>query len=111
MPVIIIDTEQAALIEVAIKMLEGALTARVERADPEAIISNSLKLQASKLGTVRLLLAQGDPPEFSDLPPFVREQAETLLFHLHTAKGAPDMNRWWKMLRDLANAPAFPPAT
>jgi len=107
--VIHVDTEQAALIEAAVQMLEAALTARVERADPEAIISNSLKLQASKLGTVRMLLAQGEPPAFRDLPKHMRGMADNLLWQLHTNTDDEAKDHAWKALRDLANAPAFPP--
>jgi len=111
MPVIHVDTEQAALIEAALHMFEAALTARVERADPEQIISNSLSLQAAKLATVRPLLRLGDPPPFSQLDPTMLKKAHDLLWALHTDADALDVNQWWEALRGVINAPGFPAPT
>jgi hypothetical protein len=72
MPVIIVDTEQAALIEAALVMLESALVARTERADPDQVISKALNLQAMKLATVRKLLQAPEPPAYVDLEPHLR---------------------------------------
>jgi hypothetical protein len=110
MPVIIVDTEQAALMETAFVMLEAALTARVERADPEKIVSNSLALQAAKLKTVRALLKMPDPPEWLDLSDDLKRKA----LHICASLADTDEHRlhpaYWRTLRGIINAPAFPPA-
>lgn len=110
MPVLIIDTEQAELIEVAITMLEGALTARTRRADPEKIISKSLDLQAIKLKTVRTLMAQGDPPAWSDLPQGDRTRVLSTLSALSEVKNMGERDALYKRLRELVNAPGLPRA-
>lgn len=110
MPVAIVDTEQAALIEAALLMFEAALTARTERADPEAIISNSLKLQATKLADVRLALKQPDPPAYSELGPTLRKKADDLLWGLASKAPDVDKNALWSILRAVINAPDRPGA-
>lgn len=108
MPVIIIDTEQAALIAVAVEMLEGALTARVERVDPEQVISKALTLQSYKLATVRQLLKAPEPPALSQLPKHLRAKADNLLWALHTKPGDADKDMLWDLLREVINAPGVP---
>lgn len=110
MPVMIVDTEQAALIKAALQMFEAALTARVERADPEKIISNSLSLQAKKLKTVRDLLDMPDPPPFSQLSKHMRQMADNQLWLLHTRADDAAKDAAWQRLREIFIAPAFPPA-
>jgi len=108
MPVIHVDTEQAELVEVAISMLEAALTARTRRADPDKIISNSLTLQASKLATVRQLLSLPEPPPYSQLSPALRELADNLLWRLHTGIDGAEKDATFERLRGVLVAPAFP---
>lgn len=108
MPVIIIDSEQAALIAIALSMLEGALTARVARADPDKVISNSLQLQANKLNTVLTLLQLPDPPDLSDLDPSLRSKAEHLIASLADPDNAKQFNDYWRILRGVINAPGHP---
>lgn len=67
MPHAYLDTEQAELLIGSATMLQMALQARVKRADPEKIISNSLVLQANKLESVIAQLAQPDPPTWREL--------------------------------------------
>jgi len=110
MPMILVDTEQAALIEAAIAMLEAALTARVNRADPEKIISQSLALQAGKLATVRALLQAPDAPEFDQLEESARSMAYRLMSEVAEARHPKDARRAWRELRVLVNAPALPGA-
>jgi hypothetical protein len=107
-PVIILDTEQAALIAVAVEMLEGALTARVERADPEQVISKALTLQSYKLATVRALLRAPEPPAFSQLDPTMLKKAHDLLWALHTEPPESSADEWWEQLRQVINAPGVP---
>lgn len=72
MPTIHVDTETAALMEAAFAMLEAALTARVSRADPDQVISSSLRLQAIKLATARAHLKMPEPPPLSMNPQSVQ---------------------------------------
>lgn len=107
MPVIHVDTEQAALMKAAFQMLEAALTARVERADPEKIISNSLTLQAAKLETVRKLLDLPEPPPLSQLSPEMRKLADNLLWSLHRDASVEEKDVLFERLRGVMVAPAF----
>ena len=108
MPVVIVDTEQAALIGAALEMFEAALTARVERVDPEQIISKALNLQSLKLATVRTLLKLPDPPDFTDLDPTMLKKAHDLLWVIHTDPTGTEINEWWRQLRGVVNAPGLP---
>lgn len=108
MPALVIDTEQAELIEIAVTMLEAALTARTRRADPEAIISNSLKLQSNKLATVRALLKAPDPPDWSKLSPTFTQRALSLFENVTHAEDPETADAHWRLLRALINAPGFP---
>lgn len=108
MPVVIVDSEQAALIEAALQMFEAALTARVSRVDPEQVISKALTLQSLKLATVRDLLKLPDPPPFSKLEPTMLGKAHALLIALQgeALEGSADV--WWEQLRGVINAPGLP---
>lgn len=108
MPVIIVDTEQAALIEAALTMFEAALTARVERVDPDQVISKALNLQSLKLATVRQLLKMPEPPDFSDLDPVMMKKAHDLLSQLDLDGPVSPINLWWNQLRTVINAPGLP---
>jgi hypothetical protein len=107
MPVIHVDTEQAALMKAAFQMLEAALLARVERADPEQIISNSLALQAAKLATVRTLLDLPEPPAYSQLSPEMRKLADSVLWALHRDVSPEEKDALFERLRGVLVAPAF----
>jgi hypothetical protein len=104
MPVVIVDTEAAALVEAAVEMLEAALTARVSRADPDQIISNSLKLQAHKLSSFRDQLHAPDPPPWSQLPEPLRRKAINMATGFVGAESADQKNQYWEQLRGLINA-------
>lgn len=108
MPVVIVDTEQAALMEAAFVMLEAALSARVKRVDPLHIISDSFELQAKKLATVRKLLQAADPPAWRELSPELRKKAKNTLWLMHREGDDDMMDACWEGLRQLVNAPAPP---
>lgn len=108
MPIAIVDTEQAALIEVALTMLEAALTARVTRADPDKIISHSLSLQAKKLATVRMMLAQPDPLSFSMLDKATRDRAEKAMAAILEHPANKTADALWEKLRALMVASPGP---
>lgn len=110
MPVVIVDSEQAALMETAFAMLEAALTARVERADPDKVISNSLNLQALKLKTVRTLLLAPDPPTWSEMPESDRERLTQLFEQIPIARRKADRDALYQRLRGMVNAPGLPRA-
>jgi hypothetical protein len=110
MPVVLVDSEQAALMEAAFAMLEAALTARVERADPEKIISNSLTLQAMKLATVRTLLKAPEPPAWSELPLSTRSHILAIANSLPELKKKAEADQLYFKMRGLVNAPGLPTA-
>ena len=77
MPLIHVDTEAAELVELALTMMSGALEARSRRADPDRIITDSLKLQANKLTGVREALRNREPAEWAELNEAARKQVRT----------------------------------
>ena len=85
-----------------------AHVARVERADPDQVISNSLKLQAMKLATVRTLLRSPDPPTWGDMDPALRKKASDLLWLLHREPDGEGASAAWESLRGIINAPGLP---
>lgn len=105
MPTIYVDREGAELIQAALEMFEAALTARVKRADPDQIISNSLKLQAGKLKTARQMLDQPDPPPFSLMEEVWRGKALRAAEILLKPTSSAALDKAWEDLRGLANAP------
>lgn len=108
MPTINVDPEQAALMEAAFAMLEAALTARVARADPDKIISNSLTLQANKLATVRALLKMPAPPAFSELDGPMRSKALSAMRAIVPEGNQKANDAAWEVIRGVINAAAFP---
>ncbi len=82
-------------------MLEAALTARVERADPEGIISNSLILQSHKLSGFRDGLKLPDPPPFAQLPETLRRKAMRAATQLSKASTTEQLNEAWELIRGL----------
>lgn len=109
MPTIIVDAEQAALMEVAFAMLEGALTARVARADPEKVISNSLMLQAHKLATIREHLRMPEPPALTMLPESVQNAIYGCIQQIHDNPKTLDADRAFERLRGFINAAGLHP--
>lgn len=110
MPMILVDTEQADLIEVATYMLEQALTARAKRADPGKVITNSLTLQAAKLETLRNQLAQPDPPQLDRLAPAVRESVEHMARIIVSDHEEALKVATYEQLRQVINAAPLPSA-
>lgn len=104
MPMIIVDDEQAALMEVAFAMLEGALTARVARADPDQVISSSLILQANKLKTVRDHLRAAPPPALAMLPLSVQNAARGSMQVILDNPGSQKADAAWERLRGFIYA-------
>lgn len=110
MPTIHVDSEQAALIEAAITMLEAALTARVVRADPDKVVSNSLQLQANKLATVRAHLKMPAPPAFSMLPESAQAAVIASALQLLENAGSEAADPHFDRLRGFVNAASIHPA-
>jgi hypothetical protein len=108
MPTIIVDTEQAALIEAACAMLEAALTARVKRVDPDKVISNSLALQSNKLATVRQLLKMPDAPRWTGLDIALKQKASRAMAVLLSNSPDQACDKSWDTLRGVIVAPAYP---
>ncbi len=108
MPHIYVDAEAAALIEAAVQMLEAALTARVERADPGKVISNSLTLQAHKLATFRKQLKAPPPSDFGMMPEPLRRKAFTVIKQLALEPKPEVVDLHWRTLRGLILAAEHP---
>src|SRR5690606_26905349 len=101
----------ADLMETAFVMLEAALTARSKRADPEKIITDSLKLQGMKLATVRQLLRAPEPPKWSELDGEARNRILARLAALKAAPESSAADAHFNKLRAMVNAPALPAAS
>jgi hypothetical protein len=78
MPLIDVDEEQAALIEAGINAIDACLAARVVRADPNKVLSNSMRLQRRKVANMRDLLAHPPKRGWDDLHPDQQVQVFTL---------------------------------
>lgn len=107
MPTLIVDTEQAALIQVSVEMLQAALRARSARANPEKIITDSLALQANKLEVVMAQLSAPEPPEFSLLDASTKNAILGTIALLHDAPKGADLDNLWRQLRRLAITPGL----
>lgn len=110
MPLVHVDSEAADLIEAAVTMLEAALSARVKRADPENVISNSLTLQTNKLKSFRAGLRSLPPPPFSAMVEPLQRKALSAAKGLLSAASADDKDAHWRNLVGLVNAAQTPPA-
>lgn len=102
MPTIIVDPEAAELVEAAVAMFEAALTARVKRADPDNVISNSLILQSHKLSTFRQMLALPEPEDFHLMPEPIRRKILNEAKRLVAAGDTPAAALPWRSIRGLA---------
>ena len=71
-----LDTEQAAIMAHAADVAIAILGCRLERVDPEQVISNSCKLQARKVEQVKRQMAQGALPLYRQMNP--KSQAQII---------------------------------
>ncbi len=110
MPMVFVDSEAADLVEAAVQMLEAALKARVKRADPNEIISNSLILQSHKLESFRAQLRSAPPPPLSGMAPPLRKKALTAAKALVAADDNDSMDHHWRTLTGLVHASQGPSA-
>jgi hypothetical protein len=101
---LIVDQEQAELIDAAVEMMHAALTARARRVDPGRVISDSITLQAHKLATVRRFLSQGAPYRWADLPDALKAKARAAVRVLADATPGADQEKAWENLRGLTNS-------
>lgn len=104
MPAVYVDTEAAELIAAAVAMFEAALKARVKRADPGEIISNSLILQSHKLESFRAQLHAAEPPPFGQLPEPLRAKALRAAKQLVAAESREASDVAWETIRGLTIA-------
>ena len=104
MPIVYVDSEAADLIEAAVTMLEAALKARVKRADPNQIISNSLILQSHKLESFRTMLRGPEPPPLSGLPESIRRKAVRAAEQLVQAESTEAKDAAWELIRGITIA-------
>lgn len=74
-----LDSEQREIIVAAMEAGNIILGARLRRADPDGIISNSTILQANKLEQLKQQLAEGPLAQWKHLPDEIRDQWIMLL--------------------------------
>jgi len=101
MPIIWFDTEQAELTQAAIVMMRAALVARSDRADPEKVITNSMRLQANKLASIEHQLNNPEPLDWAALPRELRDQLHNhmlVLTHAHPPQVQEQAYRTLKLL-------------
>lgn len=110
MKALYVDTEQADLIDAAVEMAHAALLARSKRADPDRIISDSHKLMANKLHSVRAQLAAPDAPEWPDLAEPFRAKALNLMRTILAEPKSANATAAWKSLRALTEGPDVLPS-
>lgn len=110
MPILKIDSEAAELAVVGIEMLQAALSARVKRADPHAVISNSLILQANKLESVVQQMLADEPPPWKLLTAEAQMRIRLLAQLLSQENDTNDAGRYYEMLREILTASEEPRA-
>lgn len=77
-----LDSEQFALVEAGLNAIDAVLAARTERADPDRIITDSLKLQRRKLTNLRFQAMHPPNREWRNLRPTRRLMALKLMQHV-----------------------------
>lgn len=97
--VLVLDTEQADLMEASAVMMHAALDARARRMDPDKIISTSAGMSRAKLDSVLAQIRLGPLLDLSDFEFSMRDS----IFKLATALAAEtDLDRQdeiWQALR------------
>lgn len=107
MPIVYLDTEAADLLRVSAEMLTGALQARVKRADPDQIISNSLIFQSNKLEAALQQLALPDPPVWDHMSRPHQLRVLLLAQMLTDARRIIDRRHYALELRAVLNAVGY----
>lgn len=108
MPMLKVDSEAAELTVTAVEMLRAALSARVRRADPQQVISNSLTLQANKLESVTAQLLGGEPPTWAEMSTPMQQQVVRLAQQLAMNKDPAHRAAILEMLREILTATETP---
>lgn len=83
MKIITLDTEQEECLLLGLQTAQGFLRARIRRADPEGLLSQSFELQALKLDQVRYALAQPPLATWAKLPDTHKKVIADLAEQLH----------------------------
>lgn len=104
MPILKVDSEAAELAVVGIEMLQAALSARVRRADPQGLISDSLQLQANKLESVVAQMLAPEPPEWDEMSEAAQKRAVLLALNFASNKSPGHRAALFGMLREMLTA-------
>lgn len=103
-----LDSEQAAILMVGLEAVEGLLSARMTRVDPEHVIRDSLNLQRKKTDNIRRQLRMNILRRWEDLSPAEREivfrRARTLI----EEAAEPHANMRWADLVEVVLATRSP---
>lgn len=86
MKLVILDTEQQAILGHALAAAEGFLSARIDRRDPAGFLSRAYRLQSRKIENIRFQLGQPPVAGWRDVPTAPREDFQRLVFAFNEAK-------------------------
>lgn len=79
MHMLLLDTEQALMVVIAVEASNALLKARSHRADPEGLISASARLQDSKINQLKHQMALGPVAQWGDLTPPQKKAYQKLI--------------------------------
>lgn len=97
--VLVLDTEQADLMEASAVMMHAALDARARRMDPDKIISTSAGMSRAKLDSVLAQIRLGPLLDLTDYTFDDRERIFRLINALSTEVDLERQDEIWKALR------------
>lgn len=104
MPLLMIDSEQGDLVEIAVQMMHAALGARAKRRDPDRLITDSMVLQQHKLTSVLNRLKQSDPIEWDEMTPDEQAGAILIIQAIQATDDHKARRALWAKLRGLTLA-------
>lgn len=101
MYLLVLDSEQAAIVRHSLAAARGFMTARLERADPEGIISSSLKLQDLKVDHIERQLTLSYVERQSQIADALGDEIEKLMQTAKHVESAADRRRVATRLSNL----------
>lgn len=99
--VLVLDTEQADLMEASAVMMHAALDARARRMDPDKIISTSAGMSRAKLDSVLAQIRLGPLLDLTDYTFDDRERIFRLINALSTEVDLGRQDEIWKAIRSF----------
>lgn len=109
--VLVLDTEQADLMEASAVMMHAALDARARRMDPDKIISTSAAMSRAKLDSVLAQIHLGPLLDLTDYTFDDRDRIFRLIIALSAEDDLEKQDEIWKALRSfMLYRPEKPPA-